>query len=63
MPHNAAVAAIGYALSLGLDGLAFLECWHEGDFDAIRKEWPNAPSSVFVGADPLHPDTEPKAGP
>ena len=39
------------------DGLAFLRCWNEGNFEAIRSEWPEAPESVFVGADPLHPTT------
>lgn len=39
------------------DGLAFLRCWNEGNFDAIRREWPEAPEAVFVGADPLHPVT------
>ena len=53
---NAAVAAIQFALETA-DGLAFLRCWNEGNFDAIRREWPEAPEAVFVGADPLHPAT------
>jgi 3-polyprenyl-4-hydroxybenzoate decarboxylase len=51
--QNAAVAAIQFALETD-DGLAFLRCWKEGNFDAIRREWPEAPVAVFVGADPLH---------
>ena len=54
--QNAAVAAIQFALETD-EGLAFLRCWNEGNFDAIRREWPEAPESVFVGADPLHPAT------
>ena len=54
--QNAAVAAIQFALETA-DGLAFLRCRNEGNFDAIRREWPEAPEAVFVGADPLHPAT------
>ncbi len=54
-PMEAAVAAIEYALQLGSadDGLVFLRCWSEGEFDVIRAEWPEAPEEVF-GADPLY---------
>jgi hypothetical protein len=55
-PH-AAVAAIAFALED--DGCEeFLRCWNEGDFDAIRREWPEAPEEVFIGADPLHVSNE-----
>lgn len=54
--QNAAVAAIQFALETD-EGLEFLRCWNEGNFDAIRREWPEAPEAVFVGADPLHPGT------
>lgn len=50
---NACVAAIQFALETD-EGLPFLRCWNEGDFDAIRNEWPEAPEAVFIGADPLH---------
>ncbi len=50
--QDAAVAAIQFALETD-DGLAFLRCWNEGNFDAIRREWPETPVEVFVGADPL----------
>lgn len=56
MTQNAAVAAIVFALKDD-DGLNFLQCWNEGNFSAIRKEWPEAPESVFIGADPSHPQT------
>ena len=39
--QNAAVAAIQFALETD-DGLAFLRCWNEGNFDTIRREWPEA---------------------
>lgn len=51
MSTAAAVAAIEFALHTD-DGLSFLRCWNTGDFDAIRKEWPDAPATVFIGADP-----------
>ncbi len=50
---DAAVAAIQFALETD-DGMAFLRCWNEGDFDSIRKEWPEAPKEVFIGADPFY---------
>lgn len=43
-----AVAAIQFALTQGLDADAFLRCWNEGDWEAIRKEWPEAPENVYV---------------
>ena len=52
---DASVAAIQYTLIH--QDLDFLRLWNEGEFDAIRKEWPDAPESVFIGADPLHPMT------
>lgn len=58
-PHQGAsdptpgIAAIAFALETD-DGLEFLRCWNEGDFDAIRREWPEAPAEVFIGADALH---------
>lgn len=57
--QNSAVSAVQFALETD-DGLAFLRCWNEGNFEAIRREWPEAPVSVFVGADPLHPATPTK---
>lgn len=51
---DAAVAAIGYALTQGVDAVEFLCAWMHGEFDAIRKEWPEAPETVFIGADPLY---------
>lgn len=56
MQENAAVSAIQFALETD-EGIAFLRHWNYGDFDTIRKEWPEAPSSVFVGADPGYEST------
>lgn len=53
---KAAVAAFQFALETD-EGLQFLRCWNQGDFDVIRREWPEVPESVFIGADPLHPET------
>lgn len=50
---DAAVAAMKFAIGTD-EGMAFINCWLHGDFDAIRKEWPDAPEAVFVGADPTH---------
>jgi hypothetical protein len=47
---DAACAAIAFALK-DLFGMEFLRCWNDGDFDSIRREWPNAPEEVFNGAD------------
>lgn len=49
---NAAVAAVLFALETD-DGMSFLRLWNEGEFDVIRKEWPDAPIAVFTGADPM----------
>ncbi len=51
--NDAAIEAMKYALKAD-EGMSFLQCWIEGDFAAIRKEWPDAPEAVFVGADPTH---------
>ena len=48
---DAAIEAMKYALNAE-EGMEFLRCWMHGDFGAIRKEWPDAPESVFVGAGP-----------
>jgi hypothetical protein len=29
------------------DPIAFLRCWNEGDFEACRKEWPEAPNELY----------------
>lgn len=50
---DAAVAAIQFALDTD-DGLNFLRLWNEGEFDVLRKEWPDAPEAIYVGADPLY---------
>jgi hypothetical protein len=50
---DAAVAAIQFALHDD-EGMQFLHLWNEGDFDVIRREWPDAPEEVFIGADPLY---------
>ncbi|GIC77146.1 hypothetical protein [Moritella sp. F3] len=51
--NDASTAAIQFALETDC-GLDFLRCWNEGNFDACREEWPEAPMGVFEGADPLH---------
>lgn len=50
---GAAVEAIQFALRDD-EGMLFLRYWNQGDFDVIRREWPDAPEGVFVGADPLY---------
>lgn len=53
LDNDAAVAAIQFALDDD-EGMQFLRLWNGGDFDVIRREWPEAPEEVFIGADPLH---------
>ena len=53
LANDAAVAAIQFALDDD-EGMQFLRLWNGGDFDVIRREWPEAPEEVFIGADPLH---------
>jgi hypothetical protein len=51
---NPAIAAITYALRWDCaEPIEFLRCWMHGEVDAIRKEWPEAPDSVFIGLEPL----------
>ncbi|WP_439125903.1 MAG: hypothetical protein ACNJA3_28765 (plasmid) [Pseudomonas rhizophila] len=50
---DAAVAAIQFALKDD-EGMQFLRLWNQCDFDVIRREWPEAPETVFIGADPLY---------
>lgn len=51
---SAAVAAIQVALDDECgDGLQFLRYWNEGEFDKLRRNWPEAPEAVYIGADPL----------
>ena len=50
--QSAAVAAIQFALT-DPEGITFLRLWNEGEFDTLRREWPDAPVEVYVGADPL----------
>ena len=47
-------AVIAYMLGDGRweEPMEFLRCWNEGNFDALRKEWPEAPLEIYY-ADPL----------
>lgn len=47
---EAAVAAVGFAIEAP-DGMGFLRAWNQGDFDVCRREWPEAPSTVYEGAE------------
>jgi hypothetical protein len=56
MAHSA-VAAIQYAIDKcedDGDAMQFLGYWNNGDFDVIRRNWPDVPEAVFADADPLH---------
>ncbi|CRM38988.1 hypothetical protein [Pseudomonas sp. 24 R 17] len=48
-----ATAAIQFALRID-DGMRFLRLFDDGDVDAIRRDWPDAPATIFFGANPLH---------
>lgn len=47
-------AVISYMLGKGSmqEPMEFLRLWNEGDFDSLRKEWPDAPAEIYF-ADPL----------
>jgi len=42
-------AVISYMLGKGYteEPLEFLRCWNEGNFDALREEWPDAPKEIY----------------
>lgn len=46
---------ISYMLGKGYceEPLEFLRCWNEGNFEALREEWPDAPEEIYL-ADPLY---------
>lgn len=48
-------AVINYILGKGYmeSPLEFLRCWNEGNFEALREEWPDAPEEIYF-ADPLY---------
>ncbi|MBA1280564.1 hypothetical protein [Stutzerimonas stutzeri] len=51
-------AVIQFLQNEGRDSaFEFLYCWNQGDFDALRLEWPEAPEEVYIGADQFHPKT------
>lgn len=60
--HSPAIAAIEYAISKNSEGIEFLRCWLYGEFPEIHEGWPDAPEAVFIGADPLHPETKLEGG-
>ena len=43
-----AIAAIQFALRTD-DGMRFLQMFDERDFDTIRREWPDAPTTMLGG--------------
>ncbi|MFP3609237.1 hypothetical protein SB778_03870 [Paraburkholderia sp. SIMBA_050] len=47
---NAAVPAIQFALEAD-EGMTWLRLWNEGEFEACRREWPEAPDDCYIGAD------------
>lgn len=44
----------------GFDPLYLMETWNEGNFEALRRDWPELPEEVYIGADPLHEKTRPQ---
>lgn len=52
-------AVINYTIKCGMGegGIEFLRCWREGNLDAIRKEWPDAPEAVYLIHDESDKDT------
>ncbi|AJY27769.1 ead/Ea22-like family protein [Burkholderia thailandensis 34] len=56
-PTYASVAAIQYALDAE-EGFEWLSLWNEGEFERCRRDWPDAPDDCYIGADPMHPETQ-----
>lgn len=54
LTRDAATAAIAFALPMGAEGITFLDYWLGGDFELIRKTWPEAPEDIFIGEDNLY---------
>lgn len=54
-----AAAAIAFAVMLEdpFEAHEFLDHWYNGGFPEIRDRWPEAPEDIYIGADPLHPQT------
>lgn len=55
-PSDPACEAIRYALEEcedDHDAIQFLKYWNEGEFDILRRDWPNLADALFSGADPL----------
>jgi len=51
-------ALIDFILSPGTESaMEYLRCWNEGNFDACRREWPEAPDAIYIGPDQFHPKT------
>lgn len=52
-------AVLDYVLGKGYteEPLEFLRCWNEGNFDALREEWPDAPKEIYY-ADPLNEEEQ-----
>ncbi|MBO2947093.1 hypothetical protein J4754_04165 [Burkholderia pseudomallei] len=55
--NRASVAAIQYALDAE-EGFEWLSLWNEGEFERCRHGWPDAPEDCYIGADPMHPETQ-----
>ena len=51
------MAVITYMLNDGRrqEPMEFLRCWAHGDFDLIRREWPDAPPDCFLAEVVSHP--------
>lgn len=46
-PQDEAVAAVEFSLRTG-DAASFLKYWLHGEWDVIRRNWPDAPEACFV---------------
>lgn len=59
---NACVAVIQFVLETE-QGMEFLQLWNAGEFEECRTWWPEAPDECYIGADPLHPKSNPSQEP
>lgn len=60
-PSGASEAAIEFALTAE-EGMTWLRLWNEGEFEACRSEWPEAPPECYIGADQLYVPPEDYVG-
>lgn len=52
---DAAIELIKFAYANSQDAHLILDLWLHGEFEKLRKEFPDIPEVCFLGCDPEHP--------